>query len=157
MKAEIENFEERIREQGMSLLSRKIPKSLAQMKIGQVYFFDYDSQPTGVIIITTKKTNRGHYLSNKGNRLLTCLKLNGDAESFVLGLVLKNLQGRQNSAKYSKTQRGPSGITKAMGRFFSGFKERVRNQVALSLFGKNNFRTYNWAKIENITAIQINK
>lgn len=127
------------------------------MKIGQVYFFDYDSAPVGVIIIASKRSARGMYVSSKGNRLLTCLKLNADAESFVLGLVLKNLQGSQKSAKYSKTQSGPSTLTKVMGRFFSGFKEKVRNQVAVSLFGRNNFRTYNWAKIENITAIAIKK
>jgi len=157
MKGEVENFEESIQQFGMESLKREIPKSLSQIRVGQVYFFDYDSEEVGVIVVATKRSNRGYYVSRKSNMLLTCLKLSGDAESFVVGLVLKNLQGSQRSAKYSKTQRGPSRLEGAMSRFFSGFKQKVKNQVALSLFGKNNFRTYNWSKVDNIVAIQLKK
>jgi len=157
MQDDVKNFEANLKASGLRTSSREVAKSLGGMKLGQVYFFDYESQRVGGIMVATAKHSKGFFVAKKTKNTLVCMiKVNENAESEVTTMVIKNLAGRRKSATYSKTQEGPSAPLRTLSRFFGGLKSKVKEKIALSVFGKDNFRTYNWAKMKNITSIVVN-
>lgn len=136
---------------------RLLPDAKSSFTPGFVYNFVYNGSSVTVICVSTRRAKSGNYISNRGNPLVTCIKLDTDEKSlYNVGteLILKNILNRQRQAKYQEITRGAGLPTKLLSRFFGKFREKVRKKTVLSLFGKSNFRTYNINKINIITRLE---
>ena len=137
---------------------RILPDSKSSFTPGFVYNFVYNGANVTVICVSTRRAKNGNYISNRGNPLVTCIKLDTEERSlYNVGteLILKNILNRQRQAKYQEISKGAGLPTRLLSRFFSKFKDKVRKKTVLSLFGKSNFRTYNISKINIITKIEL--
>ena len=130
-----------------------VTESEKLIRPGTIYVFTYQGQQVTVICVATRRTRTGLYNSNRGNPLVTCIKLNLDVDdpySFSTGLILKNILNDPRKAKYNSITEKSGATTRLLSRFFNKFKDKVREKTVMSLFGKSNFRTYNLLKMNNI-------
>ena len=160
MKETLKNFNTFLEEENLSLgrVVRK-PRSITSFTPGEVYSFSYEGKDTSVILVSTNKTKTGFYKSSRSNLLITCIKLDFEIKSvfkYSTLLVLKNLYKKNKESKYNRITSKSSLVSRTLSKFFSSFKEKVRQKTILSLFGKSNFRTYNFSKIYDIHELNIN-
>lgn len=135
-----------------------VTESEKLIRPGVIYVFTYQGQQVSVICVATRRTRSGLYNSNRGNPLVTCIKLNldlTDAYSFSTSLILKNILNQSRKATYNSITEKAGATSRLLSRFFDKFKNKVREKTVMSLFGKSNFRTYNLLKMNNIFKLSL--
>lgn len=157
MKATIEKLKDFLSQEELTIKKTSPkPRGGSGLQPGDVCVFNYQGQDQIVIVVATARTHTGQYTSSRGNRLLTCIKLDlSEEQQYSSLLVFKNLYNKGSKATYKETTRTSRSIPKFLSRFFSKFKEKVRNRTVMSLFGKSNFRTYIIPKMSNIREVSI--
>ena len=159
MNPDLKNFKSYLDQESMSITEAiKKSNSVNSFTPGEIYSFRYQGNQVFAIVISTRKSGDGKYVSSRGNVLLTVIKLDTDLKSvynYGTLLILRNLYKKQKEAKYPKITEKPGAVSRMLSRFFSKFKEKVRRRTVLSLFGKSNFRTYNISKMRSIYELNI--
>jgi len=106
--------------------------SFLGLQAGDLVSFEYtDGSSRFGLVVRSKRTFRGYFLSTKDNTLLNIFLLDSITES-MLKLILNNLYRNRIRCTYKNTPR------------------------ILSVFiGEKNFRTFNTAKIHHLAKIEI--
>lgn len=159
MEDEPEDFEDFLSSEGLDVQQARLkPDATSTFRPGYIYKFEYGGESVNVLCVSTRKASNGFYRSKKGNPLVTCIKLEPGVEEMLTEgtkLILKNIVNNGRKSNYQYITRESNPAFKLLSRFFSRFKEKVRQSAVLSLFGKSNFRTYNVTKINNIYVLTI--
>lgn len=157
MKATLEKLKDFLEQEELTVKKTSPkPRGGSGLQPGDVCIFKYQGQDQIVIVVATARTHTGQYTSSRGNRLLTCIKLDlSEEQQYSSLLVFKNLYNKGSKATYKETTRASRSIPKFLSKFFSKFREKVRNRTIMSLFGKSNFRTYIIPKMSNIQEVSI--
>lgn len=157
MKATLEKLKDFLAQEELTIKKTSPkPRGGSGLQPGDVCIFNYNREPQTVIVVATDRTKTGKYVSNRGNLLLTCIKLDlNEQNEYSSLLVFKNLYNKGSKATYRETTKHSSKTSKFLSKFFSKFKEKVRNRTIMSLFGKSNFRTYIIRNMSNIREVSI--
>jgi hypothetical protein len=113
---------------------RIVETSFYGLKPGDLISFDYkDGSSRSGLVVRSKRTSSGYFLSSRNNTLLNIFLVES-ITSGMFDLMINNLYRNRLSCTYKNTPR-------ILGIFL----------------GKNNFRTFNVAGIQNIRQILINR
>ncbi len=111
-----------------------VETSFLGLKPGDLITFDYkDGSTRSGLVVRSKRTSSGYFLSSRNNTLLNIFLVES-ITSGMFDLMINNLYRNRLSCTYKHTPR-------ILGAFL----------------GKNNFRTFNIAGIQNIRQILINQ
>lgn len=105
--------------------------SFLGLKPGDLIFFDYQGTPSRLgLVVKSKRTNSGYFLSSRNNTLLNVFLLDS-INNGIFDVMINILYKDRNRCTYKNTPR-----------------------ILGSLLG-NNFRTFNVSKISNILNFEI--
>lgn len=111
-----------------------IAVSLTGIKAGDLIYFDYDNSSRLGLVVKSQRTGiKGHFLSTQDNTLLNVFVLES-LTSGMFEIIINNLYRNRVRATYKNTPR-------LLGVFM----------------GKDNFRTFNAARIKNLYNIILPK
>lgn len=109
-----------------------IKKSFLGLNPGDIIWFNYDGQGRAGLVVSSRRTNSGYFLSTRNNVLLNVFLIDSLSESMTQ-LMVNNLYKNENVCDYHS------------------------KNIVGAFLGKDNFRTFNVSKVKNLTSVIINE
>ena len=108
------------------------PRSSSYISPGDVYYFKYKNEVGGrLVLIVSNKRGDGIFLSNPGNKLVSCFHIDGNSQVIIeaLNILYKN----RRKASYKVATEGLS-----------------------ALLGRERYRTFNLRHMHDLREISLN-
>lgn len=120
---------------------------------GDIITFMYKGADYSVILISTKSTKQScYYVSSKGNKLITSIKVDFSLVSH--NMFVKNIL-KKNKTKYSKLKEQKKGFLNWLLKWFSFAKKSNKERLLNSFMGATNFRTFIFNDMKTIKRVKL--
>lgn len=109
-----------------------VRKSFLGLNPGDIIWFSYDGIGRAGLVVSSRRTNSGYFLSTRNNVLLNVFLLETLSDSMT-ELMVNNLYKNENVCDYHS------------------------KNIVGAFLGKDNFRTFNVSRVKNLTSVIINE
>jgi len=130
------------------------PRSSGSISPGDVVMFKYgDGRMRLALVVRRGGHTAGIYTSGKGNTLMSCFKLSGDATATLetIQIILKELYNSRTRATYDNIV-GKRRVS-LYGNEIANLAGKLKSLK--KLFGGENYRTYNTIKMQHTAKVAI--